>query len=144
MKQMNAYFEKEEYQRLSSILREKDCTFLLSDITCLNAKLKKNTYDMILLSNINDSIDYIYSKDSLKNFKRLIHSFSKSLVPGGIIQVGYIYNNYYSDKKPVFSQKQSREAVFLNDEFTTRNIPCYQSFGAEDKVVTFQKKIRTR
>lgn len=144
MKQMNAYFQKEQYHHLSSILKEKDFTFFLNDITTLNTRLEKKAYDIILLSNISDSIDHIYSKDCLKNFKRLIHSLSKSLVPGGIIQVGYIYNKYYTDKKPLFSQKKSRENVFSAEEFAIRGIPSYESPGVEDQVVTFEKRIRIR
>ena len=93
MKRLNSYLERENYEKLASILRDKEITFIHSDVTSLRDNLH-DKYDFILLSNINDSIGNIWENEPLKNYKRLIHSLSKKLNNYGIIQVGYIYDYY--------------------------------------------------
>lgn len=140
IKSMNAYLDKDNYQKLASILKGKNVNFIQSDITSLRSKLEENLYDMILLSNISDSIEDIYPIASLKNFKRLIHSLSKNLHQDGIIQVGYIYDYFFTRHDRLFSKKQERQKVFTTDEFLTTLIESYRFHSESDAVITFQKK----
>lgn len=139
MVRLNTYLEKENYQKLASILKEKEITFIESDVTKLREHLKNEFFYMILLSNINDSIEDIWSSDSLKNYKRLIHSFSKNLVLDGTIQVGYIYDYYGVRQDKLFSKKHERQKIFTSDEFHTTFVESYLFYGDRDAIITFQK-----
>lgn len=136
---LNSYLEQDNYQKLAAILKDKEVSFIQSNVTTLREQIDNNYYDMILLSNISDSIENIWPDNSLKNFKRLIHSLSKNLKNNGIIQVGYIYTYYYNYGH-VFKRHNEREKIFTPDEFKTTLIPSYQFHSESDAVVTFQKK----
>lgn len=137
---MNSYLTSTNYKKLSNILKDKEVSFIQSDITNLKTNLKDKQYDIMLLSNISDSIGKIYSKDALKNYKLLINSLSKNLNKEGIIQVGYIYSEYFD--KVIFSDREQREAIFNPDEFPSVLIDSYVSSFRDDEVITFQKTNR--
>jgi len=138
MKRLNAYLEKDNYEKLADILKEKEVSFIQSDITNLKSNLD-NKYDLMLFSNISDSIEDIWPEESLKNFKRLIHSLSKNLNNNGIIQVGYIYDYYYTKQKSIFSKKNERQKVFTSDEFHTTFLESYRFHSESDAAITYQK-----
>lgn len=140
MKRMNAYLEKQNYEKLSYILKEKEATFLHSNITNLRENLNQNHYDFILLSNISDSIQDIWPNDSLKNFKRLIHSLSKSLNKDGHIQVGYIYDYYFNRDSKVFPNANLRSSIFTEDEFPSLSVQSYHFHSESDEIITYQKR----
>jgi len=139
MKRMNTYLEEENYELLKYNLEDKEVSFIHSDITQLRNNLPKNFYDLILLSNISDSIIDIWPEDCLKNFKRLIHSLSKNLADNGIIQVGYIYDYYHNRQTHPFRNKNLRQNVFTTDEFYTTFVGSYNSYSESDAVVYYQK-----
>ena len=112
---MNSYLTSENYKKLSYILKDKEVTFIKSDITNLKDNLGDKRYDMMLLSNISDKIEDIYPGNPLKGYRKLIHSLSKNLNKDGIIQVGYIYSKYY--EKVLFSDRKQRESIFSPEEF---------------------------
>lgn len=144
MKRMNAYLEEDNYTKLSSILKNKDISFIESDITTLPEKLNDHSYDYILLSNISDSIQDIWQNNSLKNFKRLIHTLSKHLNLYGMIQVGYIYDYYSNAKKQIFQNKNLRQSVFTTDEFHSTFVESYRFHSESDGIITYQKTKKKR
>ncbi|MDD6223449.1 MAG: DUF3419 family protein [bacterium] len=139
MQKMNSYLDKENYQKLASILPQKEISFIQSDITSLHKNLD-HSYDMMLFSNISDKIEKIWSHDELKKFKRLIHSLSKRLNKNGVIQVGYIYDYYFSNSTALFRQHSQRQAVFIPTEFHTTFVESYRFNSESDAIITFQKK----
>lgn len=138
MQRMNAYLEKDNYEKLADILKEKEVSFIQSDITSLKNNLD-NKYDLMLFSNISDSIEVIWPEKSLKNFKRLIHSLSKNLNNNGIIQVGYIYDYYFTRQYQLFRKKNERQKVFTSNEFHTTFLESYRFHSESDAAVTYQK-----
>lgn len=141
MQAMNIYLEQDNYNKLASILEEKDISFIQSNVTELNNKLSINTYDMILLSNISDSIKNIWPSDSLKRFKELIELLANYLSNYGIIQVGYIYgyNEFYNREYNLFKNKDLRQSVFTTDKFHSIYVKSYEDYAKTDCVITYQK-----
>lgn len=135
MRKMNAYLEEDNYKKLSSILKDKEISFIQSNVTNLKIYIAEQHYDMILLSNISDSIENIYSTEPLRQFKGLIYSLSNCLNQNGIIQVGYIY--YSHDN--IFSDNEQRQQVFTTDEFHSSIVESYDCPYWKDKIITFQK-----
>lgn len=88
---VNDYLNKDLFEKLKAILLTKDKPkFIETNITKLSSKLTKK-YDYILLSNIAQYLDYIYDKDELINFRRLILNLSSNLNPNGKIMLSYLY-----------------------------------------------------
>lgn len=88
---VNDYLNKDLFEKLKTILLIKDePKFIETNITKLSSKLTKK-YDYILLSNIAQYLDYIYDKDELINFRRLILNLSSNLNPNGKIMLSYLY-----------------------------------------------------
>ncbi|MCX4364864.1 MAG: DUF3419 family protein [Bacilli bacterium] len=144
-KDLNYYlYDEENYKKLQAIIETKPLKYIETPITSLKSNIQKDLYDFILLSNISDSIERIYDSNSLKQFKRLIHSLSKNLNKDGIIQVGYIYNLYCSsnDEIPIFADDDEREKIFTPDEFNTNLVTSYRFYSDKDKIITYEKKKR--
>lgn len=139
MKRMNEYLDEEKFYKLAEIIKHKHNEFIKSDVTDLREHLEDRKFDFILLSNISDSIEQIYDKDSLKQYKRLIHGLSKNLNKYGIIQVGYIYDYYSYRNKGIFSNKEERQKIFTTDEFHTTFVESYRYHDNSDAVITYQK-----
>lgn len=139
MKNLNFYLEESYYEKLADILKTKKVTYLESNITNLREYLTEQFFDMVLLSNISDSIDDIWEEDALKNFKRCIHSLSKSLKSNGTIQVGYIYNCYSYNTLHSFHNKKKRQTIFTTDEFHTTFVEGFSYHDQSDAIITFQK-----
>lgn len=139
MQRMNAYLDEENYNLLKSNLDNKEVSFIQGNVTELRNNIQKSFYDMILLSNISDSITDIWPVDSLKNFKRLIHSLSKSLADNGIIQVGYIYDYYNNRQNNPFRNRNLRQSTFTTDEFYTNFFGSYNFYSETDAAVYYQK-----
>ncbi len=88
---VNDYLNEETFNKLKVELDKKSKpTFIETNITKLSSKLIRK-YDYILLSNIAQYLDYIYDKDELVNFKRIIMSLSSELNPNGKILISYLY-----------------------------------------------------
>lgn len=140
MKKINAYLEKDNYQKLASILLEKDISFLKSNASMLDQQLEKKLYDIILLSNISDDIENIYDTNPLINFKNLVQALNKNLTDDGIIQVGYIYNYYFPFHFNLFNKKKQRNLIFTKEEFSTIVIDSWNDKFRKDGVIVYQKK----
>ena len=140
MKQMNAYLEKDNFDLLRKILSDKDVSFIQSDVTLLPNILGKKKFDLIMLSNISESIDNIWRKNTLNEFKSLIYSLSNNLNVNGSIQVGYIYD-YYSDKHiGAFSWKKERQSVFDSRNFYTNLVSSFDDINKRDAIITYFKR----
>lgn len=144
-KDLNYYlYEEENYKKLQAIIENKPLKFIETPVTELKDNIKNDLFDYILLSNISDSIEKIYDTNSLKKFKRLIHSLSKNLNKDGLIQAGYIYSLYSSsdDSIPIFANDEMREKIFTPDEFKSQLVTSYRFYSDKDKIITWEKKKR--
>lgn len=142
IRRMNGYLDRDNYAKLGMILKEKTPTFIESDITQLKSRIGQLKFDMILFSNISDSINKIYTGDDLeilKKYKRLIHSFIKSLNSFGTIQVGYIYDYYIKGQDSLFACNSKRNIIFTSDEFHGINVESYRWHSDSDEVIIYQK-----
>lgn len=91
LSKVNDYLNEEAYNKLKmELVKKEKPRFIETNITKLSSKLIKK-YDYILLSNIAQYLDYIYDKDELVNFKRIIKSLSNELNPNGKIMLSYLY-----------------------------------------------------
>jgi len=89
---VNDYLSEDSFEKLRVIMGiKKEPSFIETNVTSLSSKLAKK-YDYILLSNIAQYLDYIYDKDELINFRRLILNLSKNLNPNGKLMLSYLYD----------------------------------------------------
>ena len=89
---VNDYLSEDSFEKLRVIIGiKKEPSFIETNVTSLSSKLAKK-YDYILLSNIAQYLDYIYDKDELINFRRLILNLSKNLNPNGKLMLSYLYD----------------------------------------------------
>lgn len=142
LERINNYMGEENYSLLKEKVKDKKFKYIETDLLGLNEVLEK-TYYAILLSNISDSLEYIFDGNVLKSYKRFIHTLSKHLDKDGFIQCGYVYNSYKGHTvQPIFASDDARRKVFTPDEFNEKDIESYQFYSSKDKIITFQKKRR--
>lgn len=140
MQQMNLYLEEYNYYVLKERLKNKKINFIESPIQDLKANIN-DSYDVMMFSNISDSINGIYSEDALKSYLRLIHSLTKKLNKGGVIETGYIYGNYPSLKsRSDFTIDSKREKYFTIDEFSKMAVTPYTDHSSLDHIIYYTKK----
>ena len=136
----NNYLEQENYIKLKNIIKYKKINFIRSNIIDLKDNIKDEKYDMILLSNISDYTHNLYAYNDLENYYKLILSLTDNLNMYGIMQVGYIYNNYSEhDGVGSFHNKSKRQKYFTTDIFHTVLVDSYNLNSFKDKVITYQK-----
>lgn len=139
MKRMNLYLDEYYYYLLKNNLKDKKVGFIEESITDIDKRLNKK-YDMMMFSNISDSLNIIYGENSLEFFKELITSLIEYLNFYGTIEVGYIYGCY--SKMEVtndFINKNKREKVFTTDEYHTMLVNSYDGYFQKDRVVYYTK-----
>lgn len=141
MKRMNAYLEEENYEKLAYILKNKDISFIESNVSTLSNNLDNNYYDLILLSNISESIHNIWDRNYLEQFKNVIYSLANFLNQYGYIQVGYIYDYYNQINCNLFGIKSERQKVFTTDIFHTSFVDSFIHKDNKDGIITYQKII---
>lgn len=142
LERVNNYMGEDNFKELKEKLEGKKIKFIETGLDELPNSLN-DLYDIMLLSNINDSINKIWDVNALKCYKRFIHVLSKNLSKEGIIQCGYIYNNYKGHENVNdFINDEERRKVFTLDEFKEKDITSYQFHSSFDKVITFEKKRR--
>lgn len=142
LERLNAYMGEENFDKLKSIIKNKKLKRVEANVVDLPAYLE-DKYDVMLLSNISDSLEVIFDTNVLKSYKRFIHMLSKHLNKEGIIQCGYIYHNYKGHTvNPIFANDQIRRKVFTIDEFNEKDVESYEFYSSTDKVITYQKKRR--
>lgn len=140
LESINDYMGEENYLYLQNILENKDINYIESNLIDLPSKLNQK-YDAILLSNISDSLEDIWDTDTLLNYKRYIYSLSKYLNDDGVIQCGYIYSDYETQKRvPIFTNNEEREKVLASSLFKEYEIVPYDYLACKDKIITFTKK----
>lgn len=138
MKEMNIYLDEYYYYILQKNLQDKSFNFITSPLLNLKEHLT-DKYDLILLSNISDAINNMFKEESLKQFKRLIHSLTKCLNNNGTMEVGYIYSNYH-DNKSDFVYSSKREEVFAPDEFSSMLVHPYENHASNNRIIYYTKK----
>lgn len=146
LKNMSNYLTKDNYNKLSNILNngEYNINYIESDFMDLHNLLNGKKYDLILLSNISDYIDWMYINRPLDNYYNDIIKLTDNLNPNGIMQVGYIYTD--PDRhwvKTYFGDRDLRQNVFTADKFNTQLVTAYDNpFSLyNDQIITYQKRI---
>ena len=139
MKRMNLYLDEYYYYLLKNNLKDKKVEFIEESITNIDKRLNKK-YDMMMFSNISDSLNSIYGINHLQCFKELIASLIEYLNLYGTIEVGYIYGCYSKMKVTSdFINKNKREKVFTTDEYHTMLVNSYDGYFQKDRVVYYTK-----
>lgn len=139
MKKMNLYLDEYYYYLLKNNLKDKKVEFIEESITNIDKRLNKK-YDMMMFSNISDSLNSIYGINHLQCFKELIASLIEYLNLYGTIEVGYIYGCYSKMKVTSdFINKNKREKVFTTDEYHTMLVNSYDGYFQKDRVVYYTK-----
>lgn len=143
LERMNSYMKKDNFEKLSRILEDKNINYIESSLIDLPKSLD-DKYDIILLSNISDSIEDIWNINTLKCYKRFIHILSKNLNKNGVIQSGYIYSKYSNKKKkPLMANAIERQRVFEESEFKEYKVETFvTNSGLDDTILIYEKKKR--
>ena len=143
MKMLN-YLNPESYDKLSNILNNEDVKidFIECDFKELHECLGGRKYDLVLLSNISDYIEDMYSIKPLNSYYEDIMKLTDNLNPLGTMQVGYIYtgpNRYFV--RILFADKCMRQEIFTTDRFHTRLVEAYENEFDKynDAIITYQK-----
>lgn len=140
MKQMNIYLEEYYYYALKEALKNKSFKFLESPLQELKENID-SSYDMMMFSNITDSLNRIYGENALKEYLRLIHSMTKKLNKGGSIEVGYIYGSYSKGEViSDFVSDEKRQKIFKPDVFSDLKVNPYIDSIYRDQIVYYTKK----
>lgn len=147
---VNDYLNEDAFNRLKVELDKKaKPKFFETNVTKLSSKLIKK-YDYILLSNIAQYLDYIYDKDELVSFKRLIKSLSNELNPNGKIMLAYLYDTkmdsiWNENYANIYNLKKVME-IFADENLELLNFPAitdlkwqYQT-DKKDAALVYTKK----
>ena len=139
MKAMNLYLDEYYYYLLKSNLKDKKVGFIEESLTYVDKRPNKK-YDMMMFSNISDSLNSIYGTNHLQCFKELISSLIEYLNIYGTIEVGYIYGCYSKPETTSdFINKNKREKVFTTDEYRTMLVNSYDGCSQKDRIVYYTK-----
>ena len=141
---LSNYISKDNYKKMPEIIDGKKIKFVNSNISTLPDELYGEKFDMILLSNISDYVHYFYGDDHMKVFKEVIDRLVDNLYDGGIMEVGYIYQEYDKKHEKDFSKfriDKSRDKVFSKEEYPVQDILGFYEKEPHDKIVTYQKKL---
>lgn len=147
---VNEYLSEESFAKLRIIMStKKEPRFIETNVIKLSSKLVKK-YDFILLSNIAQYLDYIYDKDELIKFRRLILNLSNDLNPNGKLMLSYLYDTkedtpWNENYAAIYNLKKVRE-VFSEENLELINFNAitdlkwqYQS-DVKDAVLIYTKK----
>ncbi|MBQ7140835.1 MAG: DUF3419 family protein [Bacilli bacterium] len=147
----NNYLKPENYYILKNKISKYNPKFLNLDIKELPKNLDKQ-YDLIYLSNIVKSIDEIFEKPGLIEYKKFLsNELSKNLKENGLIFLAYMYDYLsYDDGVKWYNRidnYKERKETFGSNEFETRifNSP-FNSFLCEnnDAVIVYKKELDKR
>ena len=146
MKTMCNYLEEDNYYKVKKELHNTKVDYVETDFKSLDTKINKK-YDLIMLSNISDSINDMYKKNSLKQYYNDTMKLVNSLNDNGVIQLAYIYTHLdYPMRHNDFYIRNKREEVFPQEIFDITEINAYDDNCMDtiykDKIVTYQKKGR--
>lgn len=147
---VNDYLSEESFEKLRTIMNTKKAPrFFETNIIKLSSKLTKK-YDYILLSNIAQYLDYIYDKDELIKFRKLILNLSNDLNPDGKLMLSYLYDTkedtpWNENYAAIYNLKKVRE-VFSEENLELINFPAitdlkwqYQA-DVKDAALIYTKK----
>lgn len=140
MQQMNLYLEEYYYYVLKERLKNKKINFIESPIQDLKANIN-NSYDVMMFSNISDSINDIFGGKALNEYLKLIASLTEKLNQGGSIEIGYIYGTYSKDDTiSDFVSDKKRQKIFKPDIFCDLSVRPYTDSTYADRIVYYTKK----
>lgn len=140
---MNAYLNPDSYYLLRHRLRGKSNRFIHVGIDQLSDIIKGEKYDLILLSNISDYTQLMWSKDSLGHYKQIIDQLALILNDQGIMQVGYVYSRYgLSDSFSDFRINSIRSKYFPFGEYMIEYFDSFYGDGTYDKAIVYQKTLK--
>jgi len=147
---VNDYLSEDSFEKLRTImLTKEEPKFIETNILKLSRKLTKK-YDYILLSNIAQYLDYIYDKNELINFRRLILNLSNDLNPNGKLMISYLYDTkedtpWNKNYAMIYNLKKVKE-VFKEENLELLNFPAitdlkwqYQA-EVKDAALVYTKK----
>ena len=146
MKTMCNYLKEDNYNKVKRKLYNTKVDYIETDFKKLDAEINEK-YDLIMLSNINDSINNMYKKNSLKQYYNDVMKLVDNLNDNGIIQLAYLYTYLdYPMRHNDFYIRNKREEVFSHEIFDITEINAYDDncmdTNYKDKIVTYQKKGR--
>lgn len=119
------YFNKEKYYKLQSILmHQKLPTFYLTYLQSLHSVVKKQSYDIILTSNIFDWLYADLEEECVEEYKELLNKFNYSE-----IQALYCWE---------LSETLQEELEKHNFEIT--NVTSVKTLNLYDSVISLRKK----
>lgn len=147
---VNDYLSEDSFKKLRRIIGVKEePRFIETNVTKLSSKLTKK-YDYILLSNIAQYLDYIYDKDELVNFRKLILNLSNNLNPNGKLMISYLYdtkeNTPWNKNYAVIYNLEKVKEVFKEEKLELLNFSAitdlrwqYQA-DVKDAALIYTKK----
>lgn len=138
---LSNYISKDNYQRMPELVSKNGINHMNVNVGSLPYMLDGEKFDMILLSNISDYIHHFYGSDHMEIYKELIDQLVDNLYDGGIIEVGYIYNEYsLKDNVSDFHIDKVRNSIFPKEEYPVLEVSSFYSKNGHDRIVTYQKK----
>lgn len=144
MVRLSNYLSKDNYRKMPELISENGINHINANIATLPYLLDGEKFDMILLSNISDYIHYFYGDNHMEMYKEVVDQLVDNLYDGGIMEVGYIYNEYKIRNKEKYSDfhvDKVRNSIFPKEEYPILEVPAFYSKNGHDKIVTYQKKL---
>lgn len=139
------YLSEENYQYIRENRNKINFIFKNIDIRNLNTSLTEN-FDFMTLSNIILYAHYMYKKNHLQEFKKLIGELSKKLNKNGNIVVGYLYDiENENDARDIY-KKQIRDCMFNEPEYSynyfrkMNDLHCDRKTDNHDVCLVYTKK----
>lgn len=140
---MNSYLNEENYYRLQDKLSSYKIGFTENNILNLPKKIKNENYDLILLSNISDYIERMFSFNQLAKFRKLILKLGETLNENGQIVFAYIYDVDGKTHRKFahnFNNQNKREAAFNDLNYQTLYFDSVVRENAKDAIMVYTKK----
>ena len=146
LRKANLYFDDDEYNKLSKILKHKSVNY--HDINIKDLELLNKRFNVIILSNIPAYLDIVYENrlDYLKDMREIINSIKNN---NSYVVINYYYSNLMKvhdglgiyDMKEVDKYFGDSECLYF-DGVDSLNYPDYlkQLFGYEDAVLVLKNK----
>lgn len=140
---MNSYLNEENYYRLQDKISSFKINFIESNILNLDKKVINEGYDLILLSNISDYIEKMFSFNQLVKFRELILKLGETLNENGQIVFAYIYDIDGITHRKIahnFNNKKKREKAFNEPHYQTLYFDSVVREDAKDAIMVYTKK----
>lgn len=138
LRKINNYLDETNYYKLKNNLNLVKPSFVTCDIKDVN-KLLKFKYDIIALSNISKYLQYMFDKEPLENFKRIVLNLKNNLNENGQIFIAYLYNTKrttpYCQNWELIYDLDSVFNTFKDEKIEFRNFVGMKGFLFEDEKI---------